>query len=281
MKNLLYILFLASFASCVDDLGTGQSSEPDKMVVNAEVTPGDHIEFFVSTSVDISTGGQPFRPVKGEAIFDLTDQDGEVDVEYDEEEKRWRTNRVYEPESGFEYNLSITLPGKDIKKAESFTKVPFAVDITNATLDVSTIAQGENQYEVTLELGAPVELPAYYRLAAFTDEELQNEVEITKVLTNANASENLNHHHGMIIDESKLDGNKITVSLSSSVNLEKLYFDFNTVNEDYYKYHVSLSRSSGSAGSPFTEPIVDYSNIQNGIGLFGAYSSSSYELLLK
>lgn len=267
--------------SCVDDLGTGQSSEPDQIVLNAEITPGQFIEFFVSTSVDISSGGQPFRPTTGEAIFELSDQDGEIDVEYDQEEGRWRTNRVYEPESGFEYNLSVAIPSKDIKPIKSFTKVPFSVGIDDATLSKSLEEESSYVYEIALELGTPIELPAYYRLAAFTDEDLQNEVNISKILSGASSSEFLNHHKGIMIDQSILDGDRMDLELSSDRDIEKVYFALYTANEDYYRYHISLSRSIGSSGSPASEPIVDYSNIQNGLGLFGAYSTSTYELRLK
>lgn len=42
-------------------------------------------------------------------------------------------------------------------------------------------------------------------------------------------------------------------------------------DENYYLYHQSVENSYNNEGNPFGEPIIIHSNIENGIGCFGAY----------
>lgn len=46
-------------------------------------------------------------------------------------------------------------------------------------------------------------------------------------------------------------------------------------NSDYIKYHKDLQRFED--GNPFSEPIINFSNINGGIGCFGAFTSSTIE----
>jgi len=45
-------------------------------------------------------------------------------------------------------------------------------------------------------------------------------------------------------------------------------------DENYYRYHKSVEKAYNNEGNPFGEPIIIHSNIENGIGCFGAYISS-------
>jgi len=53
-----------------------------------------------------------------------------------------------------------------------------------------------------------------------------------------------------------------------------------SVSEDYYKYNVTLAKYEQTQGDPFAQPVQVYSNIENGFGIFGGYSSFSDTLII-
>ncbi|MCF8299222.1 MAG: DUF4249 domain-containing protein [Saprospiraceae bacterium] len=61
--------------------------------------------------------------------------------------------------------------------------------------------------------------------------------------------------------------------------VNKLQFDILNVDEHYYKYHKSVFNSDFE--SPFSEAVLVYSNINNGLGVFCAYNGISVEVDVK
>ena len=47
------------------------------------------------------------------------------------------------------------------------------------------------------------------------------------------------------------------------------------ISPDYYLYARSSSAAANLSGNPFTEPVQIHSNIKNGIGVLGSYTSSA------
>ncbi|GAB3265309.1 hypothetical protein GCM10027347_32940 [Larkinella harenae] len=53
------------------------------------------------------------------------------------------------------------------------------------------------------------------------------------------------------------------------------------LNGDFYRYHEALSRQQQTDSNPFAEPVSIPTNIQNGLGCFGAYNRSTVSITLK
>ncbi len=53
----------------------------------------------------------------------------------------------------------------------------------------------------------------------------------------------------------------------------KVILKVSQFTEDYYRFLVSYNNYINSADNPFAEPITIYSNIENGLGIFGAMNS--------
>jgi len=54
-----------------------------------------------------------------------------------------------------------------------------------------------------------------------------------------------------------------------------VYFSLYSITEDYYRYIQTLNRYKKNYGNPLTEPVLIYSNITGGYGIFGAAAVSS------
>ncbi|WP_421827596.1 DUF4249 domain-containing protein [Larkinella sp.] len=57
--------------------------------------------------------------------------------------------------------------------------------------------------------------------------------------------------------------------------------DLRHVNEDYYHYHQALGQQLQIESNPFAEPVPIPSNIQGGLGCFGAYDRSTLTVRLE
>lgn len=62
---------------------------------------------------------------------------------------------------------------------------------------------------------------------------------------------------------------------------DSLEFRLFTINEDYYKYCVSLGKEDETNEDRYREPLQIYSNVKNGYGIIGGYTSSKIEYYRK
>ena len=83
--------------------------------------------------------------------------------------------------------------------------------------------------------------------------------------------------NGQIFSDEIIDGKSYT--LKTSVQHWSFYADTNTViielyaiNKELYQYLISYSKHNEASGDPFAEPINVFTNIENGIGIFGGSS---------
>ncbi|TDE14662.1 DUF4249 domain-containing protein [Dyadobacter psychrotolerans] len=63
-------------------------------------------------------------------------------------------------------------------------------------------------------------------------------------------------------------------SVSSDPVLKEVYFEILNMDENYYKFCKTLKDNSNS-DNPFVEPALIYTNIEGGLGCFGAYNTGS------
>jgi hypothetical protein len=80
-----------------------------------------------------------------------------------------------------------------------------------------------------------------------------------------------------IFSDELIDGE--TYSLRFSIDKWSLYgdsitvfFDLISIDRNAYLYYLSFARHMWNQGDPFAEPVVVYTNIENGIGVFGSSS---------
>lgn len=70
------------------------------------------------------------------------------------------------------------------------------------------------------------------------------------------------------------------INVSSNTKAALLIPSVYFMEENLYKYIISLDKLSKSISDPLTAPIKPFSNIKGGVGIFGAYSTSSDTLMI-
>jgi hypothetical protein len=63
------------------------------------------------------------------------------------------------------------------------------------------------------------------------------------------------------------------IEFSKIVEVGDIYVEVRSLSESLHEYALTYSKAAGNVDNPFIEPIRVFSNIQNGIGIFGGYTS--------
>ncbi len=91
----------------------------------------------------------------------------------------------------------------------------------------------------------------------------------------------------LVFNDDLFDGKKHTITVFSPYEYpqyDKKEFneysvELHSISKEYYLYAKSLSLFAYNDGDPFAEPVQVYSNIENGYGIFGAYSTAKQTIL--
>ena len=88
-----------------------------------------------------------------------------------------------------------------------------------------------------------------------------------------------------IFSDEKINGKDYELSFSinfKGANFDPAYFEFvclniqlQSISKEYYSYLISYSNHTMTDGDFFSEPVLVYSNVENGLGIFGAFNAST------
>lgn len=205
----------------------------------------------------------------------------------------FQTN-TFQPVIGTTYELRARAPGLPMVTATS--ALPKAVELTNFKLrnvEKTTTFQGDRAtYNYSLDISLQDPLPSgnqYHllikqqKLAMAEGDGRPSETSIDQpqVIAVTRASTTLENYHrgGFLFDDSEQNGQQLNYTFqfqtsTSNINekLGKLYVELRTVSEDYYLFNQSISNAFQSSGEPVDQPVIIYSNVENGFGIFAGYS---------
>lgn len=286
VANITALLVCLSFAACEQDATNVDIPviEP-KLVVQSFISPQDTlIKVFVSLT----------RPVYNGNINNngwITDADVKIS------DGLTTKQLLFDGLSGTKYTLhtsqmpivagktyTLMVNTKDGRSAKATCTVPYPADTASLTYKWDTTANRDDnvgQITRTVKLNMSWNDIAggvnYYRAGSF----------VRMVETNGTPEETLQTMYGpsysdLQTDKNK-DGQKIAMNDLSAEVYEQIGgtvmgFSFRPIgirvyllscDENYYKYHKT---AVNNGGDPFSEPTLVFSNVQGGLGCFGAYN---------
>ena len=275
--------------SCEKSIVPFVGQQESKLVINAEIQPNKPIYLFVSTSVGLHDGTEPFRPedfekFKANIVVNGVTESPE-ELLYFEKEKDdggglvWRTRRSFSTEEQQNLELNALLIHEDFTlTASSNTQIPRQLKIDSASFIGKEALSGQDKhfYRVEIEIQEE-ELGLYENLHLIASSKGQD-LDLSHFGENQAAIEYPHHHYGVLIHGEYLYSNVLSFLIESDVELENAEIELRNCTDSYIDYHVSLSRSYASQNSPFNEPTLNYTNISNGLGVFSAFASSISEI---
>lgn len=287
------ILFIICFTSCEEYYDIDIEQEDQKVIVNSVFSNRENIEFNLYKSLPLTT-------------FDINTVETINNAEiwfYENNhliEKITPGNDLYKsyhiPQQGNTYTTKIVVPGEDTIVAQSY--IPQVVDITSVTAD---FIYEKNTCQCNIRFADPEDVDNYY---IFTLQILYQQRDGTYEAYDfghpwiyaasdfAVIEYNIfpDGQRGLLFSDKLIDGTEYTLNINlwkyyvvgnSPFNRCKMFFCLTSISEDLYLYAKSIVKQNNSTSNPFKEYFNAYSNIENGLGIFGGYSMSIDSLIYR
>lgn len=196
-------------------------------------------------------------------------------------------------EIGKWYEIRVSAPG--FLPVSSFGFIPPPSLFSSSQINAGTTEPGSqvpSNYWVSLDIEDPVGVDNYYHLILYQ--------ELHEIIVQDDVVETKIHRFGPLkMYNQSLDGkvkfyiqNRSTFLTDRSFDGKKQRFTFNTyldrvpvkgsygkiiielrtVSKDYYDYYLTIKKKFDNQGNPLAEPIIDFTNIENGFGVFAGFS---------
>jgi hypothetical protein len=90
-------------------------------------------------------------------------------------------------------------------------------------------------------------------------------------------SQQLGNNYGVILSDELIEGQDCTLRFSSYMYFPgedsvTMYFYLKEITEDLYRYYYSYEEHLYAKDDPFSEPVTVFSNVNNGLGIVGAFA---------
>lgn len=302
LNLLLVMLMLSCESAFVREVDPGNvPKSAQKLVVHCYISPQDTV---LAAVVNRSRAvvGEPNSFRNGSlpgAVVTLSEAGGRsVNFQYDGSPgaSLYRADpRLFPIQVGKTYSLTVSMP-----TGESVTAtctVPGPVPISSVQIDSLPEPNIPNAlaYYVKTTWQDPAGVVNYYRVAGDSEygSVRTDFIQGKRVDVPIRAVGNLFFgNDGPYLTDQKLDGRAIKSPLGripfgysdGKINAGRpVLINAYLLNTDvnYYRYHESLDRATRSQDNPFAEPSPVFSNIENGLGCFGAYDRSTRSAQLK
>jgi len=295
IKTVVLALALLNLTSCIKILNDDLTSKPTKLVLNAAISPDSALTVNLSRTFNIfedeSNKNLPFVDdaqigvfENGTHLFDLKN------LGYG-----YYIKEGFYPAVGETYSIEASY--KSYKKISSNTIIPTMVPIDSfdtLSVEVEEEYTGvETHYIGKLKYKDPGGISNQYQLSCrvWYEDETGKETWYDQAIRVAESETMLfdNSYGNLLWSDKYTDGKDVEIrfvffssykydkSLPAETDIIRFTFFFQSINHDYYTYLKSLNMyyESGGSEDPFSEPVVIFSNIENGYGIFSSYNTDT------
>lgn len=297
LKNLYLLLLGAAlyFTSCERDAEFLVPDGNSKLFVYSEITNDEKIKVKVNTTIGVNnTEDEAFFPKQSEALITLI-KDGKPlsnpGFRYIASERAFISQGNFRPEIGVEYGLSVELADSDgIKPVVAYTSIPEEEGIKEVEFDNYTEEKiDEGKYFYT---DLTIDFSNYDHKYFLLQPKFRNHIKfrehmiVSEFLSGNKGVAYSNVLKGIIVDAESA-GNSMEVRLTNNASVPNSFdpatvvMEVKYISEEAFNYYSSFSKQMDAQSAVLSEPVITYSNIENGLGLFTGYATLHQEFELK
>jgi hypothetical protein len=185
-------------------------------------------------------------------------------------------------ESGNTYEVRASYP--DFTEVSSTMTVPAVIPLLSVdTVLIPGSINSGNSLESTLTWNDPVGTNYYLVycrwVGPFNNDPFflrSNDIAITNV--QADIDDGQKYGTFFALDDATFDGSQKSLKMEfyrpPSFDIDQFEYYLVSCSEETYRYLISSEKNLNSGNDPFTEPVKVTSNIENGLGIFGALNNS-------
>ncbi len=282
MKSVFFTALTAlTLIGCVEKAKISLPKAETKLVVNCFISPGDSV---VMATVRLSQPKWQYSVNIGALVDDISDArviitDGTVSdtLTYISQLHFYSTGiNAITIQEGKSYSLTVTTPdGKQVSASTSVPVGKFGIESYKVTI----IRNKPSLLEYSTELIVNDIPGASSYLAVYEKNILAIKNDTSKFFNDTSSisggyyphfenDENIARSRFVYSNQVRYDIGGDTILFS------RHYIEVLNCSREFYLYHSSLTRAIESSGNPFADPVMMYSNFNNGFGCFGAFSKT-------
>jgi len=286
------LLLLFSLISCVKPVEINIPEHEPMLVLNSLFEKGRHIEVDLSESKHIYDT-LTFLGDKG--VVEVTHNGYTEKLRY-EGEGRYITRRIVAV-AGDGYSIKAFYPGLDTVYAYDTVPPEVSFELTGFIPKAGMDEEGYPYSEYEITFNDPPGTDNYYEIAKYDAVEEGDwwqswfSSDDPYVL---NEGDEQYYYPNILLSDEMFDGKKVLLRLRSSSFIDDngelkpipiQYIYFRSISETYYWYKKKLLRHVDNQYNDIWDgtgnPVLLYSNIENGQGIFAAFATDTYTLRLE
>ena len=277
IRYLFGIIILSSFLSaCADTFSTVVEIDPpafeEQLVVGAFIDLKESTsEFFVGRNVSIFESGDDDIFKVNDATVTVMREDGEtIRSEADDVFPQFSTNYFIGNALDFyeeERDYTFTIEHPDFPSSSTTIRYPSLEAVENIVYvyNDGVNESGDDSSSITFDIIDPPGVKNYYELS----------ISSFRLSTIDPSAIKGSRTGNLLFSDESFDGERKSIqvkfnrlSYPEESGLE-IKFNWDSVNEGYYKYVKSLNRQQETEGNPFASTVPIFSNLNNALGAIG------------
>jgi hypothetical protein len=308
MKKIIYSYLLIISAlfiiSCEKEIDFTGEIKDSKIVVNSLFSTDSTWSVEISKSLSIIDIAK--LDVIRDATATITGSDGsQLTLTFNPFTEKYETNEY--PKVNVEYTIKVSAPGYESVSASGsvYPTVPLQdIEIKKSSVVDDPYSQ---LIEIRITFDDPPSSTDYYMVELeekeifyLLDPNQQVIDSIISIFSSYISSNDLSisgesSSERLIFSDELFDGQRKTFVFQTTgyfydeeeeeepeIEIERMQkIIFSKINRDYYLYEFSFRNYQNTVGNPFAEPVMVYSNIEGGFGIFAGKNSDTYEYELK
>lgn len=282
----LLILIGTIYASCEKFIDYDAPEHHPRLVVVSGFQPDE------TWLVDVSLSRSSFNDTVSHALEDVVVTIRSGDGSYNEELLHNQYTFLYhslaKPMTGISYEIEVSADGYPSVYAEN--KIPGAATLISLdTLEGFHDGNFSNDFELTFS--DPGGEDGFYIVQLYSNETYNWKDQIGNLIfidsDDPNVEKISDDGHGsemLFIKDQNFDGQDYTLRFYTPY-----YYPYEDIDagftvkvfscsEEFYRFQKTTLQYQDSEGDPFAQPVQIFSNIENGIGVFGGFVVSEMEL---
>lgn len=267
-KSIIFsIIFIMVTVSCKDKIVDIElPKDATKLAVFGFLSADDTVtNIYVKNTSPIYTQKKP-SVVVGNAVVKITNNNKEYILPFDKEKNAYSLHKnKLKIVGGETYTLKVSASGYD----DVSSTITIIKDV-NKTLEFVSFYKEKKNYEEKIKIGVKWKddesKKNYYVLRMNIDEDKTNDHYDT-----------YSYSHVYFYKDANWNGkekysNDLYFSYEEGLQKKNITVALINADEHYYLYHKKANEFYQFGENPFSEPVLVYSNINNGVGVFCSYS---------
>lgn len=195
------------------------------------------------------------------------------------------------------YTLRVSAPGyKDVIAQDVVPRSVAIRDIESIPLGFSPGANADEivyHYSIRITFDDPAAFHNYYHLRFHQEilrvliSEAGDTITIGKRRDQIGFGSAINNNtitayldDGVLFEDNTFNGRRVTFSFPFETNVlidrelpGHLFVELRAASEAYYRFYSTVGRQQNSPGAPYSEPVIVFSNVEGGKGIFAGFNA--------